>query len=106
MEQVRGIEPPCSAWEADILPLNYTCIIVCIIPYLPPLFNPVESPDFNIFILCTFYNFPLAFFPFPGYTKVVNRERRCCGIMMHNFMPAQDIDDLIFGTSEIVVSER
>lgn len=26
MEQVRGIEPPCSAWEADILPLNYTCI--------------------------------------------------------------------------------
>lgn len=26
VEQVRGIEPPCSAWEADILPLNYTCI--------------------------------------------------------------------------------
>ena len=26
LEQVRGIEPPCSAWEADILPLNYTCI--------------------------------------------------------------------------------
>ena len=25
VEQVRGIEPPCSAWEADILPLNYTC---------------------------------------------------------------------------------
>lgn len=25
-KQVRGIEPPCSAWEADILPLNYTCI--------------------------------------------------------------------------------
>ncbi len=25
LEQVRGIEPPCSAWEADILPLNYTC---------------------------------------------------------------------------------
>ena len=23
---MRGIEPPCSAWEADILPLNYTCI--------------------------------------------------------------------------------
>ena len=26
LEQVRGIEPPCSAWEADILPLNYTCM--------------------------------------------------------------------------------
>ena len=25
MEQVKGIEPSCSAWEADILPLNYTC---------------------------------------------------------------------------------
>ena len=31
LEQVRGIEPPCSAWEADILPLNYTCI--SILPY-------------------------------------------------------------------------
>ena len=26
MEQVKGIEPSCSAWEADILPLNYTCM--------------------------------------------------------------------------------
>lgn len=26
MEQVKGIEPSCSAWEADVLPLNYTCI--------------------------------------------------------------------------------
>ena len=24
VERVRGIEPPYSAWEADILPLNYT----------------------------------------------------------------------------------
>ena len=23
-ERVRGIEPPFSAWEADVLPLNYT----------------------------------------------------------------------------------
>ncbi len=28
MEQVRGIEPPTSAWEADVLPLNYTCVII------------------------------------------------------------------------------
>ena len=27
VEQVKGIEPSCSAWEADILPLNYTCIV-------------------------------------------------------------------------------
>jgi hypothetical protein len=24
MERVRGIEPPCAAWEAAVLPLNYT----------------------------------------------------------------------------------
>ena len=24
LERVRGIEPPFSAWEADVLPLNYT----------------------------------------------------------------------------------
>ena len=33
MEQVRGIEPPCSAWEADILPLNYTCMHSAFILY-------------------------------------------------------------------------
>ena len=26
LERVKGIEPSCSAWEADILPLNYTRI--------------------------------------------------------------------------------
>ena len=26
LEQVMGIEPTCSAWKADILPLNYTRI--------------------------------------------------------------------------------
>ena len=26
MERVMGIEPTCSAWKADILPLNYTRI--------------------------------------------------------------------------------
>jgi hypothetical protein len=26
MEQVVGIEPTSSAWKAEVLPLNYTCI--------------------------------------------------------------------------------
>ena len=26
LERVMGIEPTCSAWKADILPLNYTRI--------------------------------------------------------------------------------
>ena len=28
LEQVMGIEPTCSAWKADILPLNYTCVSI------------------------------------------------------------------------------
>ena len=28
MEQVKGIEPSYSAWEADVLPLNYTCNLI------------------------------------------------------------------------------
>jgi hypothetical protein len=27
-EPVRGIEPPCAAWEAAVLPLNYTRIAI------------------------------------------------------------------------------
>ena len=24
MERIKGVEPSCSAWEADVLPMNYT----------------------------------------------------------------------------------
>ena len=35
VEQVMGIEPTYSAWEADVLPMNYTCD--CGIQYsIPP----------------------------------------------------------------------
>ena len=27
LEQVTGIEPAYSAWEADTLPLSYTCVL-------------------------------------------------------------------------------
>ncbi len=33
LEQVKGIEPSCSAWEADILPLNYTCTHLKLLHY-------------------------------------------------------------------------
>lgn len=32
MERVTGIEPAFSAWEADVLPLNYTREQTCTIP--------------------------------------------------------------------------
>ena len=44
VEQVRGIEPPCSAWEADILPLNYTCVSGLIITDLPRDCKPFFPP--------------------------------------------------------------
>ena len=40
VEQVTGIEPACSAWEADILPLNYTCKCHKILPQNAP---PVKA---------------------------------------------------------------
>ena len=30
MEQVAGIEPVQPAWEASVLPLNYTCVFFII----------------------------------------------------------------------------
>ena len=35
LEQVMGIEPTCSAWKADILPLNYTCTSTTCLNNLP-----------------------------------------------------------------------
>ena len=29
MEQATGIEPAQSAWEAEVLPLNYACLFCC-----------------------------------------------------------------------------
>ena len=49
MEQVKGIEPSCSAWEADILPLNYTCTLpknTYTIPHITPFGKgEFEKPD-------------------------------------------------------------
>ena len=30
-KQVRGVEPPSSAWEADVLPMNHTCMCIFIL---------------------------------------------------------------------------
>ena len=31
MEQMTGIEPAWSAWEAEVLPLNYICIFFLVL---------------------------------------------------------------------------
>ena len=43
MEQVTGIEPATSAWKAEILPLNYTCILVRITG-LEPAHLTIQEP--------------------------------------------------------------
>ena len=42
LEQVRGIEPPCSAWEADKKPLM-----------------PMDSSVFDLYLTCTLLIFSL-----------------------------------------------
>ena len=107
MEQVKGIEPSCSAWEADILPLNYTCESLYSIPHLSPVFNPAVLTNFNFYILCDLSIMTLALFLKAYYNTAVNQKRRCCGVNNDNRIAAQDIDELIFGTEETVtVSER
>ena len=107
MEQVKGIEPSCSAWEADILPLNYTCESSYSIPHLTEVFNPAVLTNFNSCNLFVLSTLTLAFFSKTNYNMAVNQKRRCCGLNNDNRISAQDIDELIFGTEETVtVSER
>ena len=42
LERVSGIEPPPSAWKAEVLPLNYTRL-----SYLPPPLKVVEGEGFE-----------------------------------------------------------
>lgn len=34
LEQATGVEPATTAWEAIVLPLNYACITVLIVPHI------------------------------------------------------------------------
>ena len=45
MERVTGIEPAFSAWEADVLPLNYTRGTSCRIQPLPDSAPPRTECD-------------------------------------------------------------
>ena len=58
-----GIEPTTSAWEADVLPLNYTCInpivprnslivkgkqVLLFLLFLPSDLNAIDYTDYSI----------------------------------------------------------
>ena len=44
MERVKGIEPSSSAWKAEVLPLNYTRINLCMIS-APQLIHVLKTSD-------------------------------------------------------------
>jgi hypothetical protein len=53
LERVRGIEPPYPAWEAGVLPLNYTreihcvCYFTTLAPYMQALFWKENGMSFH-----------------------------------------------------------
>jgi hypothetical protein len=50
VERVTGIEPALSAWEADVLPLNYTRV------HVQWLFGPAEEPGCAVFAQTSYRN--------------------------------------------------
>lgn len=60
MEQARGIEPPLSAWQADVLPLNYTCkgLALYIVYEEAIFFNTFRFGKTNFFPSCTLSDRP------------------------------------------------
>ena len=52
MERVKGIEPSLSAWEADVLPLNYTRTFkICALSLHPDIIPAGDSFVNDIFFL-------------------------------------------------------
>lgn len=51
VEQVKGVEPSYQAWEACVLPMNYTCKFLFIIPRLSALFKYNILSNFDLFCL-------------------------------------------------------
>ena len=55
LEQMTGIEPAYSAWEADTLPLSYICVCDCVIIIIQMLENvKVLSHFFKAFLFAHF----------------------------------------------------
>jgi hypothetical protein len=50
VERVTGIEPALSAWEADVLPLNYTRV------HVQRLVGPAEEPSCAVFAQTSYRN--------------------------------------------------
>ena len=101
---MRGIEPPWSAWEADILPLNYTRESFCIITDLPG-----KCKHFSLDSLHkSFCFFHKNLFTNQGNIAIIHnkkaKEVMTMKVLFQN--TPVDIDELIFAGETTVPSDR
>ena len=63
MEHATGIEPAYSAWEADVLPLNYACISIINLILKHLCFNKKEKTASSdaVVLICCFDLFDIEF---------------------------------------------
>ena len=72
MEQATGIEPAQSAWEAEILPLNYACVIPLLysIPFFPKIQEETEKNQKNFSVSLQTSNHDIQHFVLMIYRSV------------------------------------
>ncbi len=108
MERVRGIEPPCSAWEADILPLNYTRKFLHIIAgsggKCKPFFHLDGYLDRREIMPKIFHKNLFTFMIFIAIIR--NNKDKEVMTMKVLFSVPVDIDELIFAGETTVPSDR
>ena len=72
LERTTGIEPASSAWEADILPMNYVRACICLASVLPtPAARPLKCHALK---RCTFWRETYLAFVFA--LRLVNQRAR------------------------------
>ena len=104
MERVRGIEPPCSAWEADILPLNYTRGFFCIIAGPKGKCKHFFRLNLQDMVFQEIHKNP--FTNRSDIAIIYNKKTKEVMTMKVLFAVPADIDELIFAGETTVPSDR
>ena len=103
VEQVRGIEPPCSAWEADILPLNYTRKFF----YIILEHNINCKRNLTDATSCGHKKFTKKCWTNPSIFAILHNSKKKGGVIMKiiHAVPT-DVDELIFSGESPLPSDR
>ena len=87
--------------------MNYTCIFFLIIAHISYFFNPDILSNFHLFCFTESLQFRHLILYTDRFKLETIQEREVLPELQNNYMPAQDVDELIFGTDEhVIVSER